>query len=219
MRLSRMRMSTLQTRHSQPSDPKLSRRSLMTGLTGSLALAAWSPAFAVTKDVAVAYIEETIAELRKILAKAAGRTVDAPELRRTMIARSNMSQIARYCAGRAWRDMSDDQKTRYIDAFSHYISVTYARRFNDFSGTPVITIGRTNDLGRKGMLVESPIAMPNGKVYRVEWLVSDRGGSVQIIDIVIEGISLAATQRDEIGAMLDKRSGKIDALISALKES
>ena len=69
------------------------------------------------------------------------------------------------------------------------------------------------------MLVESPIQMPDGKRYAVEWLVSDRGGAVEIVDLVIERVSMAATQRDEIGAMLDKRSGNVDALIQALRET
>ena len=47
--------------------------------------------------------------------------------------------------------------------------------------------------------------MSDGRRVMVEWLVSDRGGRVEIIDLLIEGISMAATQREEIEAMIDKR--------------
>ena len=197
---------------------RLSRRALMITATAGVVAHAL-PALAMSRDEAIRYVEATVEEVRKVLTKAAGGPVSASDLRRVMVERSNMAQIARFCAGRSWRDMSDDQQKRYVDAFSHYISVTYARRFNDFSGTPTITIGRTTDAGRKGYLVESPIQMPDGKRYLVEWLVSDRGGAVEVVDLVIERVSLAATQRDEIGAMLDKRGGDVDALIKALNET
>ena len=143
---------------------RLSRRALIFSATSGLIMAS-APAWSMTKDEAITYVEATVEEIRKVLTKAAGGPVSASDLRRVMVSRSNMAQIARFCAGRAWRDMSDDQQKRYVEAFSHYISVTYARRFNDFSGTPTITIGRTTDAGRKGFLVESPIQMPDGKRY------------------------------------------------------
>ena len=194
----------------------ISRRTLIAGLSGVALSAMSQPALAVSKQAARSHIETTVREIVAILNKAAGGPVGAPALRKVMARRSNMARIAQFCAGRAWRDMNAGQRTRYIDAFAHYISVTYARRFNDFSGTPEITVGRIVDAGSKGVLVASPIAMPNGKRYGVEWLVSDRSGTVEIVDLVIERISLAATQRDEIGAMLDKRGGNIDALIKTL---
>lgn len=197
----------------------ISRRSFLSCAAATAALGAAGPALAITAAAAISHITTTVDELRRLLNKAAGGPVGARELRRIMSRRANLPLIAQYCAGRSWRDMNADQRTRYVDAFEHYISVTYARRFNDFSGTPDITVGRTVDAGRKGILVESPIAMPDGKRYMVEWLVSDRSGPVAIVDLVIERVSLAATQRAEIGAMLDKRGGNVDALIKALRGS
>lgn len=197
----------------------ISRRTFALGVAAAAAAGAAAPALAITAAAAKSHITVTVGELRKLLNRAAGGPVGAGPLRKIMDRRANLPLIARFCAGRAWRDMSADQRSRYVDAFSHYIAVTYARRFTDFSGTPEITIGRTVDAGRKGILVESPISMPDGKRYMVEWLVSDRVGPVAIIDLVIERVSLAATQRDEIGAMLDKRGGDIEALIQALRDT
>lgn len=197
----------------------LTRRTLLSALAGAAVLGGAGSALALTEDDARAHISATVDDLLKVLRTANGAPVGVPELREIMVQRANLPLIARFCAGRSWRDMNDGQQDRYVEAFIHYISVTYARRFNDFAGTPNITIGRTIDAGRKGMLVESPIAMPDGKRYAVEWLVSDRGGKVEIVDLVIEQVSLAATQREEIGAMLDKRGGDVDALIQALSET
>ena len=197
----------------------LTRRSLLSVLAGAVVAGGAGRALAITVDAARTHVAATVDDLLKILRAADGSPVGVPELRDVMVRRANLPLIAKFCAGRSWRDMNDDQQERYIEAFTHYISVTYARRFNDFAGTPEITIGRIIDAGRKGMLVESPIDMPDGKRYAVEWLVSDRTGKVEIVDLVIEQVSLAATQREEIGAMLDKRGGDVDALIQALTET
>jgi phospholipid transport system substrate-binding protein len=50
----------------------------------------------------------------------------------------------------------------------------------------------------------------------VEWLVTDQPGQVLIADIVIEGVSLLVTQREEIGGMLEARRGDVEKLIADL---
>ena len=115
------------------------------------------------------------------------------------------------------REMSNDQKSRFTDAFSHYIAVTYARRFDEYSGDPKIDLGRVRDAGKKGWLVATPINLPNGEQAAVEWLVSDRAGATQVVDLIVEGISMAATQREEIGAKFKRRSNDVEALIRDLK--
>ena len=192
------------------------RRDLLAAGVAAAFFAQAMPAAALGEAEARDHIEKTVEEIRVLLREAGGGDVGPAPLREIMARRANLPQIAKFCAGRTWRDMNDAQRTRYVEAFSHYIAVTYARRFRDFSGEPQITIGRATDAGRRGILIESPILMPDGKSFAVEWLVSDRGGRVEIVDLVIEGISLAATQREEIGAMVDRRGGDVDALIEAL---
>jgi len=53
----------------------------------------------------------------------------------------------------------------------------------------------------------------------VSFLVSDRSGRDRFFDLVIEGISMRITERTEIGAMLDRRNGDIDALIADLRSA
>jgi phospholipid transport system substrate-binding protein len=64
--------------------------------------------------------------------------------------------------------------------------------------------------------VKTKIHRAGGAAVDVEWLVSDKPGQVLIADIVIEGVSLLVTQRDEIGGMLDARKGDVEKLIADL---
>lgn len=198
----------------------INRRNLLVGAAAMAAAMQGGVAqAAVSAADAKALIEETIKDILTFLNNPAPATTRVTELRGIMERRSNLPLIAKYCAGRSWRDMSDSQQQRYVDAFKHYISVTYARRFEEYSDSPKIVVGRAIDAGRKGMLVESPIVLGSGSRFAVEWLVTDRTGKIEVVDIVIEGISLAATQREEIGAMIDRRGGDVEQLINHLLEA
>lgn len=195
---------------------RATRRTFLAG-TGSVMVALGAgPAWALSEVEARTLVELTLNELLDMLKRPGGLPERAPELRRIMENRANMPLIARFSAGRLWREMDPDQQARFSSAFSQFISVTYARRFEDFTADPKVAIGKIVDAGRKGFLVETPMQTGEGNPIAVEWLVSDRGGRVEIIDMVVEGISMATTQREEVAAMFESRGNDIEALISGL---
>ena len=197
----------------------LFRRTFIAAIIGATALMASHSADALETDDAKAHVQETLNDILDLLRQPGTGKSRAAQLQSIMESRANVPLLARFSAGRAWREMDKGQQTEFIQAFSRYIAVTYSRRFDEYSGDPKIEIGKTTDAGRKGILVESPISVPNGEPVAVEWLVSDRGGRVEVVDLIIEGISMAATQREEINAMLEKRNGNVDKLIAHLQSA
>lgn len=197
----------------------VNRRTMLGGALAGAALMTvmgTTPALALSAEQATAHVAATIDDLVALLRRPGAADSRAPDLRRIMETRGNLPQIARFSAGRVWREMTPEQQQRFVDAFSQYVSVTYARRFNEYAGDPDIYVGRTIDVGDKGFLVETPIRQPQGNPVRVEWLVSDRGGKTEINDIIIEGVSLATTQREEIAAKFQRRRQDVEALITDL---
>lgn len=195
---------------------KLLRRDFLAGVTGTVLLS-YGSAFGMSIDEAKAHVQKTVDEILALLKSPSNGKSRAPQLQQIMESRANVPLWARFSAGRAWREMNDAQQNDFVGAFSQYIAVTYARRFDEYAGNPKVTIGKAVDAGRKGIVVSSPIRIDNGEPVLVEWLVSDRGGRIEVVDLIIEGISLAATQREEINAMLDKRGGDINVLIADLR--
>ncbi|MFK7945197.1 MAG: phospholipid-binding protein MlaC [Paracoccaceae bacterium] len=192
------------------------RRVFMAASAAASALFSAGSALALTENEAKSLVETTLGELFGILKGTVEPAKLAPKLRGIMEARGNMPLIAKFSAGRVWGDMNSDQQTRYSAAFAKFVSVTYARRFREITGEPKVNIGKIIDAGRKGVLVETPFDGPQGEKIAVEWLVSDRAGRVEIIDLIVEGISMATTQREEISAMYEKRGNDVEALISDL---
>lgn len=195
----------------------ITRRNMMVAAAGAALFAQTGTALALSEGDAKAHISRTLEELLALLKAPGNPNTRAPKLRQIMETRANVPQIAKFSAGRVWREMSDDQQSRYTDAFSHYISVTYARRFDEYAGDPKIDLGRSIDAGRKGVLVQTPLTLPDGTKVAVEWLVSDRGGSTQVIDLILEGISMAVTQREEMASKFKQRGNDVEALINDLK--
>lgn len=202
----------------------IGRRGFM-GLTGALALTVASfgglaprPALALAEDEARAVVQQAVDEVLALVRESASAADKAVKLQVVMERRAALPQIARFAAGRVWREMSDEQQARFVSAFSSYISRIYARRFQEYSGETV-SLSRAVDAGKKGILVQSAVSQPaGGAPIAVDWLVSDRGGQgARIVDIVIEGVSLATTQRDEIGAMFDGSGSDVEKLIEKLK--
>ena len=172
--------------------------------------------FALTEDEARAVVAETVREMLKLMEPPRDHAVMKAALQDIMERRAAVPQISRFVAGRAWREMSPDQQKRFEGVYVRAMSDAYARRFAEFTGDAAVTVGRSIDAGRKGILVETPLTQGGQEPVRIEWLVSDRGGSAQIVDLIIEGISMAATQRDEISAMLVKRNNDVDLLMTDL---
>lgn len=177
-------------------------------------------AWALTTEEAGAFVEETIEEVAALLEAPGDSASKAAKLRAIMEKRAAMPEIARFVAGTAWRGMSEDQQARFVDAFTGFISSIYAGRFDEYAGEASqdnpFRLGRVTDAGRKGMLVRTSINRVGSEPVNVDWLVTDRPGRVVIADIVIEGVSLLVTQREEIGAMLEARQGNVDKLIEHL---
>lgn len=194
------------------------RRVLLAGAVAMLTVGSSGMAWALDASDAKAHVEKTLKDLNGLLREKGTPQTRAPKLQRIMETRANMPLIAKFAAARIWRGMSDAQKSQYSKAFSHFVAVTYSRRFDEYSAEePEIVVSRTRDVGRKGILVESPIKIDAAsQPVIVEWLVSDRGGKVEIVDMVIEGISMAITLRDELDAMYAKRGRNVDTLITDL---
>jgi phospholipid transport system substrate-binding protein len=185
-----------------------------------LVILAPSVAPALSRDDAADFVRATIKEVAALLEAPGDSAARAAKLREIMERRGAMSEIARFVAGPAWRGMDEAQQGRFVDSFTDYVSAVYARRFEEYSGEArtdeLFTMGAVTDAGRKGVLVRTSIIRVGEAPIAVDWLVTDRPGRIVISDIVIEGVSLLVTQREEIGAMLEARGGDVDRLIADL---
>ena len=130
----------------------------------------------------------------------------------------DIPSISRFVLGKYWKSASLDQKKEFIKTFRNYIVKTYSTRFNDYSGQNLKLVKFENESNPKLFLVYTVLETPDAPLIKINWRVGKKKDKFVILDIVIEGISLAVTQRSEFVSVIEQNNGKIDSLISLLKE-
>jgi len=183
------------------------------------AAAALLPAqlFALSSAEAEVLVGKVVGDINKVIASGKSLNRMISDFERIFKRYGDVAFIAGSALGPDARRLSGSQKTRYIDAFTGYISRKYGKRFNEFVGAE-ITVNGTRKV-KSFYEVQSTARLSGEAPFAVNFRVSNRTGKDLFFDMVIEGISLRLTEKSEIGAMLDKRRGDLDGLISDLKKA
>ena len=72
--------------------------------------------------------------------------------------------------------------------------------------------------GSHDVFVATEVTPGNGPPVNVEWRVRERDGTLGIIDVVVEGVSMSVTQRQEFGSAIQAKGGNMDAFLQTLRE-
>jgi len=200
----------------------LSRRRFALQLTAATALvssAGTIPGFsaraATAPDGAAKFINWLADQAIKVLQSQSGNlSAREAALRQLLVQSFDLEFIGRFAVGRHWRKMNAEQRAEYIRLFSIYVLNTYASRFGGYSGEK-FTVMNARPAGKKDAVVSSVIKRPSGPPIQADWRVRARDNQYKIIDISVEGISMAVTQRSEFSAVI--KSNGVDGLVSALR--
>jgi len=131
----------------------------------------------------------------------------------------DMPVIGRFVLGPNWRRATEQQQVRFIELFTEWVVRTYTRRFLEYTGETFEVLGSRTD-GDSDVIVNTRINRGGGAPpVAVDWRVRDYGGSFQILDVIIEGVSQGATQRNEYASIIQRNGGSIDALLTTLQNA
>lgn len=199
-----------------PSDVLVSRRALVAGLAGGLALLVLPrAAMAMTAEEAKSLVDKTVAQINDIINSGKSEQAMYGDFEKLFAKYSDVSTIAQSVLGPAAKSASKGQMASYTKAFQGYISRKYGRRFREFIG------GRIEVADAKAVKsffeVISTAYLQGEAPFEVRWHVSDKSGKGLFFNIIIEGVNMLASERTEMGALLDQRGGDLDTLIADLK--
>ena len=130
----------------------------------------------------------------------------------------DVPSISRFVLGKYWKSSTIDQKKTFIQTFRNYIVKTYSTRFNEYSGEKLALINYENESNPKLFIVHTALKREDAPPIKVDWRVGLKKDRYVILDIIIEGISLAVTQRAEFVSVIEQNNGNVDNLIKLLKE-
>lgn len=193
------------------------RRGFGIGLVGgAAALALPLPALALNVDQAKDLVGRAIGEVNATINSGKSERAMFGDFERIFVRYADVPTIARSALGVAARSASGGQMSAFTKAYQGYIARKYGRRFREFIGG-VIEVTDARPL--KSYYEVVSVAKLKGEApFDLRWHVSDKSGKNLFFNIIIEGVNMLASERTEIGAMLDKRRGDIAALTADLKK-
>lgn len=184
-------------------------------LAASAALGLPLPVFALNVDDARALIDKAVADVNAIIASGKSESAMFGDFERLFVRYADVPVIARSALGPAARQASNAQLSAFTKAYQGYLSRKYGRRFREFIGGRIEV---TDARPIKSYFEVISVAYLQGEApFDLRWHVSDKSGKNLFFNIIIEGVNMLASERTEIGALLDKNKGNIDALVAELK--
>jgi phospholipid transport system substrate-binding protein len=125
--------------------------------------------------------------------------------------------IGRFVLGRYWRLASESERAEYLKLFEDLIVQTYVQRFNDFSGAQLRVL--QTRAGQDGDVIATlDASLPGKPAARFDVRMRRENEGFKIFDVVIEGISMSVTQRDDFAAVIQRNGGKVEGLLVSLRE-
>lgn len=126
----------------------------------------------------------------------------------------DLKSIGQFVLGVYWRKATQQQKDAFLDAFIDFATKSWADKFNLYTGQQIEFKG-TREAKSKQIYVDSIIQ--NNPPVEVIWRIKERNNEYKIVDIIVEGVSMAMSYRNEYTAFLQKNNGNLDTLTTELK--
>ena len=125
--------------------------------------------------------------------------------------------IGRFVLGVHWRQSSTEQRAEYTELFQQYLINTYASRLGRYGGETLRIKGERADGNGKDTIVSSEILQQKGPTIKLDWRVRRTAGVHKVVDIIVEGISLVITQRDEFASVIRREGAGVEGLLAQLR--
>lgn len=130
----------------------------------------------------------------------------------------DMDFIGQFVLGRNWRTATPTQRADFIKVYRDLNIKTWSKRFNEFKGKNFVFKGTSPSTSKGQVFVDTEVPMDQGAPAKVLWRVREKGNDFKIVDIVIEGVSLAQASRSEYTSFIKNNPGGLDALIKDLTD-
>ena len=126
--------------------------------------------------------------------------------------------IGMYTLGKYRKALDDDQKSKYKKLFRLYFLKSFSSRLVDYTN-PKIQVTSQKKINEKYTIVNSTLeATSKRPEVKIDWRVYTKNPDKPLIrDLIVEGLSLARTQKEEFNSVIQNNDGNIEALFKTLE--
>ena len=175
-------------------------------------------AFAYSSDPEK-FISEIIDEAKLILNSQDSKETKAEKLSVIALKTVDVKGIGYYTLGKKRKEITEDQMDKYNKVFESYFLKSFTSRLTDYSD-PKISVLSAEKINEKYTIVKSMLVKTDKKPeVKIDWRVYTKNPENPLIrDLIIEGLSLARTQKEEFSSILSSNNNDINALFAKLEE-
>ena len=174
--------------------------------------------YSVNSQEPKSFIEGIANEASKILSSDLSKFEKASQLQSIAKKTVDLNGIALYTLGSHRKNLSDSKKKEYLDLFNKYFLKSFSSRLAEYSD-PKINVLSQEKLSEKYTIVSSVLlATDKRPEVKIDWRVYTKNKDKPLIrDLIIEGLSLARTQKEEFNSVITSSDNSIEGLFSNLK--
>jgi len=165
------------------------------------------------------FVQQTVDDAAKALNQGLSQDLKIMKLKTIAENTVDIRGIGFYSLGKYRKTISDQKKKEYLEIFTKYFLKTFASRLAQYSD-PKIIVNSQKKLNDKYTMVSSVLIATDDKPeVKIDWrVVTKNPNDPLIIDLIIEGVSLAKVQKEEFYSIIQSNDGDINALFKNLKE-
>jgi phospholipid transport system substrate-binding protein len=210
----------VQTTLSRVSAGFLARRGFLAGLCAAT-LAAWMPSAANAEGNAAQFLDSYATKAVDMLGDPATPKATRVNNFEVLLAEGfDINTISRFILGRYWRGATAEEREEFIKVFSRVLAERYAPIFEGADRSR-FSVGDAQPIKGKDNLymVDAKVISDDGTPIMLRWRIAQRSAGYQILDVMVEGVSMVITLRDEYGSVIRQEgvTGLIDRLRKTLK--
>ena len=179
-------------------------------------LISFNPAFSISPDV---FIQSTVNRASQVLSENISKEEKIKQLKLIAKETVDIRGVGFYSLGAARKSLNDEQKNTYSILFEKYFLKSFSSRLAEYTN-PEIEVKNKQILNNNYTIVNSIlIATKDRPEVKIDWRVYTKNPDNPLIrDLIIEGLSLARTQKEEFASILNSNDGDITALFKILEE-
>ncbi|MDC0926306.1 ABC transporter substrate-binding protein [Candidatus Pelagibacter sp.] len=164
------------------------------------------------------FVQSTVNRASQILSKNISKKEKMNALKIVAKETVDIEGIGFYSLGSARKNLNDNQKKIYFDLFENYFLKSFSSRLSEYTN-PKINVESKKVINENYTIVNSVlISTPDRPEVKIDWRIYTKNPNEPLIrDLIIEGLSLARTQKEEFASILNSNDGEIEALFEILE--
>ncbi|WP_440938832.1 MlaC/ttg2D family ABC transporter substrate-binding protein [Candidatus Pelagibacter sp.] len=172
--------------------------------------------FSIEPDI---FVQSTVNRASKLLGEDISKEEKIEKLKTIAKETVDIRGIGFYTLGKKRKSLNENEKKRYTDLFEEYFLKSFSSRLAEYTN-PEIDVRNKDKLNENYTIVNSILkATDERPEIKIDWRIYTKNPDNPLIrDLIIEGLSLARTQKEEFASVLNSNNDDIEALFKVLKE-